>query len=192
MRTLQDGRGLIKVSPITAAIVNGQEDLSTWTDEELERGQKGDKNGRWPTKKPTIVARAVHDALTRHKMSKAHDLLRENTYKAVQVLVEVATDRAVDRAVRLKAAELILDRTMGKPMEKMRLDIASDSPFMQMIATAIVPRAQADVIEGEVIEEAVVLNDEEPFPCAKCGATVATGAECRPDGPERWICGACA
>ena len=137
------------MSPTTVGVVNGTEDLSRWSDAELERGQKRDKNGRWPTKKPTIVARAVHDELVRRKMSRAYDLLRTNVYKAVEVLVSIATDKRADKAIRVKAATEILDRTLGKPTESMKLDIQGE--WASIVARAIVPIA-GDVIEGEVID----------------------------------------
>jgi hypothetical protein len=52
MRTLADGRGLAKVSPITRAIVNGEEDLSQWAEEELERGARRGPDGKF--RKPPV------------------------------------------------------------------------------------------------------------------------------------------
>jgi hypothetical protein len=40
MRVKTDGRGLATVSKTTAAIINKDLDVSTWSDEELLRGQR--------------------------------------------------------------------------------------------------------------------------------------------------------
>jgi hypothetical protein len=159
VRELADGRGLVKISPVTRAVIDGTEDLSTWSDEELERGIRRGRDGKF-RKPPRLVAKAVHDELVRRKMTKAYSLLRESTHKAVEVLIEVATDRKADPAVRVKAAEAILDRSLGKPTESMRLSIDGSEPWQRLIANAIVPNLEdaralmdANTVEGEVVEE---------------------------------------
>lgn len=68
----------IRVGESTVAILNGEEDVSLWSDEELTRGQRKDKNGTWVGRPPTVVPKALHDELVRRKMSKAFELLRDN------------------------------------------------------------------------------------------------------------------
>jgi hypothetical protein len=70
-----------------------------------------------------------------------------------------AGDPRADPAVRVKAATEILDRTLGKPTQEMRLEVDSQ-PWQEMVAAAIVPTLQAarelmdaDTVEGEVVEE---------------------------------------
>jgi len=125
-----------------------------------QRGQRRGKDGKF-RKPPTILAKAVHDELVKRRMSRAYDLLRESTYDAVKVLVEVATDKKADTAVRVKAAGLILDRTLGKAPQHVSLDFQGDVPWKQMMAQAVVgsvEQARAlleeeDVVDGEVVEE---------------------------------------
>jgi hypothetical protein len=105
----------------TQRILNGTEDLSVWSEEELIRGVRRGKDGRFRNK-PKVIPHAVHAELVKRKMAKAYDLLRESTYDAVQVLVEVAKDENADTATRVKAAELILDRTLGKAPQHVSLD----------------------------------------------------------------------
>lgn len=102
------------VGKTNAAILAGEVDLSIWTEEELIRGQKRDKNGRWVGRPPKVIPKAVHDELVRRKMSKAHDLLRDNLVAAVEVLVGIAKDKRAQNSDRLKAASLIMDRVLGK------------------------------------------------------------------------------
>jgi hypothetical protein len=142
------------VSPTTAGIVNGQVDLSAWSDEELIRGQRRSKRGKWEGKPPQLVPKAIHDELVRRKMVKAYDLLKKSTYAAVKTLIEVATDRKADPAVRVKAAETILDRTLGRPTESMKLDVSGLEPWAKLIqASTVNVVATEEPIEGEVVEE---------------------------------------
>lgn len=107
-------RERIQLGQVSSAILRGDEDLSLWSEEELLRGTRKDKNGRWAGRPPKVVPKAVHDELVRRKMSKAHDLLRDNLVAAVEVLVGIAKDKRAQNSDRLKAASLIMDRVLGK------------------------------------------------------------------------------
>lgn len=148
----RDGTSSMQVSRTTTAILTGREDLSEWSDEELERGQRRGKDGKF-RKPPTVIAKAVHDELVKRRMSRAYDLLRASTYDAVQVLVEVAKDENADTGVRVKAAELILDRTLGKAPQHVTLDV--NAPWQKLMAQAIVSSVEEeeDVVDGEVVED---------------------------------------
>ncbi len=150
----------MRISPVTKAIIDGTEDLSTWTQEELERGIRRGQDGRF-RKPPRLVAKAVHDELVRRRMSRAYDLLRKSTYDAVRLLREVVNDDEADLVVRVKAAELILDRVLGKAPQTVALDVTANSaPWQRMAATAIVSIVgnqdqigASEVVEGEVVPE---------------------------------------
>jgi len=168
---LKDGRAIVAVSAKTADVMEGLDDLSEWSDEELEWGQRRDKRGRWPTNRPKVIARAIHDELVKRKMRHAYDLLRENVHAAVQVLIEIATDPDVNAETRLKAASEIMNRTLGKPAEQMHLEVDARPPWMQVLEASIVPATrtvataaslQTDVVEGEVVEEEL-LDDTQPW-----------------------------
>jgi hypothetical protein len=115
------------------------------SEEELTRGVRKGKDGRFRNA-PKVVPKAVHNELVTRRMSKAYDLLRESTYDAVRVLVEVAKDENADTAVRVKAAELILDRTLGKAPQHVTLDV--NAPWQKLMAQAIVGSVDAPDGEG--------------------------------------------
>lgn len=153
VRELADGRGLMKVSPTTRAILNGEEDLSAWSEEELRRGVRKGKDGRF-RRAPQVVPKAVHDELVRRKLSRAYDLVKESVYDAVRVLAEIANDDRADPGVRVKAATELLDRGMGKSSQHVALDVAIPR-FQNILATAIVATvARAEIVDGEIVEEA--------------------------------------
>lgn len=81
MRELQDGRGIVSIGRTQVAVLNGEEDVSSRTDEELRRGQKRSKNGDWSGKPPQLVARQIHDEMVKRKLAKAYDLLKKNSWK---------------------------------------------------------------------------------------------------------------
>src|SRR6266571_4610837 len=143
----------------TRAILRGDEDLSEWTDRELEYGTRKLPNGYWPPK-PRTIASAVHDELVKRKLRQAVELVRVSTPRAIKLLVQ------------------ILDRALGKAPEHVNLSLAGAIPAWQRMikdavlvgteeqARALPPKrveneadddegdeAEDDVIEGEIVEE---------------------------------------
>ena len=44
---MSKGSNRIAIGQTNLAILRGEEDVSLWSDEELRRGQRRDKNGHW-------------------------------------------------------------------------------------------------------------------------------------------------
>lgn len=147
--------GHIRCGGTTIAILNGTEDLSVWTDEELIRGQRKSRRGTWEGRPPKVVPKAIHDELVRRKMSQAYDLLRDNVVKASEVLIELASNKKVDAAVRLKAVGMIHDRVLGKAPARVQLT-AEAEPWLLALQAGVVSigaaAADQDVMDAEVIE----------------------------------------
>ncbi len=137
--------GRVRVGKTNQAILSGQTDLTTWTEEELLRGQRRNKNGGWNGRAPAVVPMAVHDELVRRKMSQAHELLRDNLVAATEVLIELATDEDVESATRLKAATTILDRVLGKAPETVNLEL--NKPWQIALNAGIVSVRNTSVID---------------------------------------------
>jgi hypothetical protein len=130
------------------AILNGTEDLTLWSEEELIRGQKKGKNGRWTGRKPKVVPAAVHQELTRRRMGQAYELLREDLVAAVQVLGQIVRDDDAADRDRIKAAELIMDRVLGKATERVEVKLQPE-PWEEVVVAAIVD--VPEVIEATVV-----------------------------------------
>lgn len=64
-------RASISLGRTNAAILHGDEDLTLWSEEELIRGPRRDKNGSWSGRPPKVVPKAVHDELVRRPTAKA-------------------------------------------------------------------------------------------------------------------------
>ncbi len=172
----KDDRATLRIGAVNTAIMRGEMDLTAWSDEELLRGQQKNKNGQWTGRPPSVVPTAVHQELARRRMSKAYELLRENVVGAVEVAAEVMTNKEVDNGTRLKAAELIINRVLGKLPEHVTLEVAQqeEPAFKRILSTALVmvptlKDAEAlgagqdgDVVEGELVEDEV-LDDTVPW-----------------------------
>lgn len=128
----------IRVGQRTAAVLAGDDDLATWDDEELIRGQRRNKNGRWGGRPPKVVPAAVHHEITRRKMSEAYRLLQTNLVAATEVLVSLATDPEVESSVRLKASITIMERVLGKTPERVELSAVERKPWEDAVKGGIV------------------------------------------------------
>jgi hypothetical protein len=152
MARLKDGGALVRISPRTASVVYDGADLSDWDDAELLEGRKKDRRGHFTGRKPKLVPAALHRELTKRRFQRAQALLADSLVDCVQMLRAIVNDKKADEADRIKAAEIILDRVMGKAKEHVQLDIEAQ-PWQRIIASAIVAsEPNGDVVEGKVVE----------------------------------------
>jgi len=102
-----------------------------------------------------VVPTAIHRELVQRRMLNAHTLLGENLVKAVQVLVDIATDRRADAAVRVKAANTIIERVLGKVPERVHVATDEQPAYIQAILASVV-----GIVPSE--DHALPAADDEP------------------------------
>lgn len=139
---------MLTVSPTTADVLDGFDDLSEWDDEELRRGQRRDRNGRFHGRPPKVVPAALHQEQTRRVLGRAGQMFVENTENAVAVLIDIANDLAAPYEARLKAASIIIERVMGKNPTPVDVTV-SEPKFLNALRCAIV---SLDDPDGEIID----------------------------------------
>jgi hypothetical protein len=122
----KDGRASVELSPTAAAIVYDGADLSDWDDEELLRGRRRNRNGTFTGRAPAVVPVKLVQELTRRRFSKTHSLLAVSLVDAVQVLREIVNDERASEFARLRAADMIFDRILGKPREQVAIDLYAE------------------------------------------------------------------
>lgn len=146
---ISNQRALMRVGRGTTRLLTGQEDLSTWDDEELARGQKRGKNGRFNSM-PHVIPKYVHDELVRRTLSKAEELMRENLYAAIEALIDIIKGSDTEDKDRIRAIEIIMNRVMGKEPVKVEL-AAMKTRFEEALDAMLVPtdKDEEDVIDVE-------------------------------------------
>lgn len=105
---------VVHLGKTQSLIATGQEDLTQWDDEELAMGRRRDSRGNLSGRKPIYYTRPIFEELVRRTMSQAHELMRENTVVAIQMLVDIVKGGDVEDKDRLKAIDMILNRVLGK------------------------------------------------------------------------------
>jgi hypothetical protein len=153
-KRLKDGGAIIHVSPRTAAVAFDGATLDDWSDEELLRGRRMNKNGKFTGRPPKFVPIEFHRELTRRRLQRATTILAYSLVDAATMLRSVVNDDQALTTDRIKAAEIMFDRILGKPRESVALDIApggQESPWQRAIAQAVVG-TDHEVIEVEPVE----------------------------------------
>ncbi|MCA1833222.1 MAG: hypothetical protein ABR548_01490 [Actinomycetota bacterium] len=151
----------INVSRTTAAILAGKVDLTEWDDDEIFRGQRRSKDGKFHGRPPQVVAQAVHEERHRRFFMAGIELLKTNVVKAVDYLTRVVNDDSAPHSDRIKAATFIVERVYGKAPEHVTLDVGGEAPWMKAIMDSVVDLIpSADVIDVEPLDD--IIPDEEP------------------------------
>lgn len=131
------------MSSTTVDILDGVEDLTEWSDEELERGVRK-KNGKFP-KSPRVVPTEIQMELRRRQLSRSQTVLDNALVKCVTALTEIATDELEDASVRIRAIAMVMDRVMGTSPQHVELSVKP---------------AWASVLEGAIVtDENLVLTE---------------------------------
>jgi hypothetical protein len=136
-------RALVRVGKTSTKVLTGEDDLSEWDDEELRRGRRRAASGNFRGADPKVVPKALHDELVRRTMDKAAKLLHDSLEAAVQVLCELVLDPDIEAKDRLRAVQMIMDRTMGKAPDKVEVT-ADMKPWEIALRGGIVNTGSAD------------------------------------------------
>lgn len=135
---VSNSRAFMRLNVSTSRVLSGYDDIEDWDDEEIRRGRRRDKSGRFRGADPKVVPKAITDELTRRLLSQAEELMRDNLAAAVQVLIEIVSDEhgQFEAKDRLTATKMIMDRVMGK--EPMRLELSQEKPWQVALRGGIV------------------------------------------------------
>lgn len=110
-----------------ALFLNGKITVEDLDDEELSRGQLRALDGTFRGRPPRVVPSEMVQAMRREWLKRAEAKLRDALLeKGIGTLTELAGNENIDAAVRLRAAEKIIERTMGKVPD--RVQLAAEDP----------------------------------------------------------------
>lgn len=119
-----DGWVLVNGSMVKRAwgnVINGSIPLSELDDEEIARMQLRDRNGGFSGKKPRLLPRELADRQTREVLLRNQRMLQEMILKTTQVYVDVVEDPNASTVDKMKAAEYLQNRFLGKVAERVHL-----------------------------------------------------------------------
>lgn len=141
--------------------------IEEWDWEELQRGYPKNVSGGWGPRPAYADLWQVNDEVQQRLKRLTRAKLGEHVAVALDTIVELMKDDSVDldgkpttpAATRLKAAEFVLDQTVGKATTKVEVDTGAN--LTQFLADCMVNDDGEDahpvILPGQVVEE----DDEE-------------------------------
>lgn len=141
-------RGFVRLGITATNILTGQEDISEWDTEEIRRGRRRDKNGRWSGRSPVVVPMALHQEAIKRTFEEAQELFREGLVPAVKYLTSIIESDDVEDRDKIKAVGMILDRVMGKAVERVEIKTGTE-PWEDALVAAVVPLDTVEVTTEE-------------------------------------------
>jgi hypothetical protein len=139
-------RGYVRLGKTATDILIGEEDISEWDNEEIRRGRKRDQNGGWRGREPVVVPMALHQEAIKRTFEEAQEVLREGVLPAVKVLRDIIESEEAEDKDKLKAVQMILDRVLGKPVERVEINTEPE-PWEEAVVAAVVPLAAIETKE---------------------------------------------
>jgi hypothetical protein len=163
----KDGRAHVRVGAQVAALIAGDLDISQVDDEELIRGQLRSRDGNFRGSPPVIVPRALYAEWVRREMETGFQSMIGDLGQIVQSVVGIAGDESLPANVRLKAAEMVMDRVYGKVRQHVELDLGEKPKHEAVIEEATIDRSpegwgnpeEDAIVDAELVSEDDDLND---------------------------------
>lgn len=136
-------------------IAEGIVTLDDWDNEELVRGYRRDRNGKFGTP-PKYIPREVQQEAFRRLVQRGDRKMREAYMKTVEELIELAHNASSEK-VRLEAQKELMNRTIGKVPD--RLMVATDQPWEGILADSLVPISELPPVDLPVGDDGVARMD---------------------------------
>lgn len=124
-------------------IADGKLDLDDWDEEELIRGYRRGRNGRFP-EPPKFIPREVAQEAFRRLTRIGERKLRQSYVKAIEALVALALDEDTPAKVKLEAIKEIQNRTVGKTPDVL---VSTEAPWQDMLVDSVIPIDEADALD---------------------------------------------
>jgi hypothetical protein len=144
------GRMSVSLGRTSTEVLLGDADYSDWTEEELIRGQRRSRRGKWEGKPPKVVPLQLLHELNRRRSGDVQRILIDATKPAAEYLAKVASGKATADQGRIHACTVILNRVYGMAPQHVQIQTVAPSPYEQAgVHRAIVIRSAIDVESEE-------------------------------------------
>lgn len=133
---------------------NGFITVEDLDDEELRLGRCRDGHGRIPhvTKTMEMVPRDLYDEMVAEHLHRTKEKYRQNLDAALQVMVDIMGDESVEPKDRMEAAKHIIERQMGKAVERVNVSVTK-APWEELLGdVAHITRAQHQALKEGAID----------------------------------------
>lgn len=133
-------------------IAEGELNLDDWDTEELVRGYRRNRSGKFG-KPPQYISREVQQFAFRVLVNRGERKMKEAYYQTIETLVDLAHG-ADSEKVRLEAVKELMNRVVGKVPDRML--VAREEPWEGLLADSVVPLGEVPPLEMEMDEDGIV------------------------------------
>lgn len=133
-----------------ADLLNGDLSVDDLDDEELMSGMLRDKTGKLNSRNK-LIPKSMHQELMRRILQRGQEKIRSDYFKALDVVGDIMDDSNNDPAIRLRAANMIIERIAGKTPEKVELSV--EVKKYEEVAVNILRELPDDIEEAELVDE---------------------------------------
>lgn len=130
----------------TTLIAQGELELDDWDAQELARGYRRGRNGRFGPA-PKFIPREVQQEAFRRLVRRGERMMKEAYLESIQELIDLATG-AESEKVKLDALTKLQERLVGKVPD--RVHVGADTPWQDMLAEALVPLGEGEPLDLEL------------------------------------------
>lgn len=148
-------RWTVVLNMLQAEGITMDEFVKTLSPEELVRGQLKNDKGSFVGAPSRWVPREFHKACIAELMKRGKKMYQGAYLDAIQVFVDIATNRNTEPQHRLKAAQYVIERLEGKVPEKLDIGI-TEAPWQGLLGGIV-----AEVDEEQLKNAQRILSGEE-------------------------------
>jgi hypothetical protein len=147
-RPNSNGQAIIRIGRQARDLLEDPSSVKDWDDEEIRRGQRRNKLGRFAGPKPKVVPNEVYQEFVRRTLKRSQEELQKHLPMVIDELIAIAQNPAAEDRDRLKAMEMVMNRVLGK--EPLKVDMNVETPPWQMAMSVSIVDGADDEGDEEV------------------------------------------
>jgi hypothetical protein len=146
------------LTPRYIALLDGSLKLEDLDDEELFRGQLRSSDGLFRGPHPQVIPWVMHREAMEGVSQRLERSLAGNIQEILDSMVNIATGtEEAGGEARVKAQTYLLDRIMGKPVERSEMTITHRAKWEEALEGGeIIVDIEDDIVDAEVVEQPAI------------------------------------
>lgn len=147
-----------QVTHRAAQFLRGEITVRDLDDEELKRGRFRDSDGKFRGRSASLIPSEFHEEVMRRMLERGTEKIQYDFMTAIETVVDVMNN-STDDAIRLRAANVIIERYAGKTADKIDLTVAV-KPWENTLK-GIIKAPPPELLQLGIIDAEIVEDDEE-------------------------------
>lgn len=151
----------VRITGKMAELWLGMRSVKDMDNEELSRMQFKGKDGKFSGKPPRNLPAELVREIRSEMVQRATAQFDGTLLDAIEAVRKIATNDDFDPKDRLRAANILIERSLGKVSETLTVQGNADSPVEILLTKIDRGRPPARVVEGTVVHSTVVPTEED-------------------------------